>query len=68
MGMDQRDYYRDLLRKRSGYVERASFRMPANTPRNRKYKNAKTQKTPKVLLIRIIFGVGIFLFLRWIMR
>jgi len=66
--MDQRDYYRDLLRKRSGYVERASFRMPVNTPRNRKYKNAKTQKKPKVLLISIIFGIGIFLFLRWLMR
>ena len=29
MGIDNRDWYRDLLRKRTGYVERAAFRVPA---------------------------------------
>jgi len=32
MGIDNRDWYRDLLRKRTGYVERADFRVPANAP------------------------------------
>lgn len=29
MGIQDRDWYRDLVRKRSGYKERASFRLPA---------------------------------------
>ncbi len=30
MAMDTRHWYRDLLRKRTGYVERSAFRLPAS--------------------------------------
>ena len=32
MPIDNRDWYRDSLRKKTGYVERASFRVPLGTP------------------------------------
>lgn len=32
MAMDGRDWYRDLVRRRTGYVERADFRISAPAP------------------------------------
>ena len=32
MAMDNRDWYRDLWRKKTGYVERSDFRSPVNQP------------------------------------
>jgi len=32
MAMDNRDWYIDLLRKKTGYVERSTFRAPAPAP------------------------------------
>ncbi len=33
MSLDDRDYYKQWWRKKTGYVERAKFRLPANPPR-----------------------------------
>ena len=32
MAMDNRDWYRDLWRKKTGYVERSDFRSPVHQP------------------------------------
>lgn len=31
MAMDQRDWYRDLLKKRTGYSEKSDFRRPVDS-------------------------------------
>ena len=40
MGVDSRDWYRDWLRKKTGYVERASFRVSEADRSRQKYRGA----------------------------
>ena len=40
MSIDTRDWYRDLLRKKTGYTERAHFRISFGELERRKYRRA----------------------------
>ncbi|RCW65108.1 hypothetical protein DES41_11332 [Pseudorhodoferax soli] len=40
MGADNRDWYREWWRRRTGYVERASFRLGADELARRRYSSA----------------------------
>lgn len=67
MAMDNRDYYRDKLRKESGYVERASFRVPVSQLRvSRRPKPAEPSFW--VWPIRILLVLALFLFFRWLRK
>ena len=55
MAMDQRDWYRDLIRKRTGYVERSTFRSEVV-----KSKSAKSLFL--LLLFVVIFAIFGFIF------
>ena len=81
MAMDNRDYYRDRLRKKSGYVEKASFRVPVSELKARQKPKPvpvsalKTRRNLKpappsfwVWPIRIVLMFALFLFLRWLRK
>lgn len=58
MGIQDRDYYREWWRKRTGYVERAQFRLPSFSRR------ARTPWPPFVSwLVGIVGIVSFFAFL-----
>ena len=47
MGMQDRDYYKEWWRNRTGYKERASFRKPESDPNDAKYDPKQFRSTKK---------------------
>lgn len=62
MGSDNRDWYRDWWRKKTGYVERASFRMGE---RERVVAKRRADLRQKRLGVLAFF---LFLVLFWLLR
>lgn len=54
MAFDQRDYYRDWWRKKTGYVERASFRISEGDHKRQKHKSAWRRIWIKVLILCVL--------------
>jgi hypothetical protein len=63
--MDQREWYRDLVRKRTGYVEGAMFRVSSPLPSIDRAKPFVLNPV-WVWLIRSVFFVLAILFFRWL--
>lgn len=59
MAIDTRDYYRDKIRKRMGYVERADFRVSEHDVARRKHARAWLGNWIKL-------GIFVALLIAWI--
>ncbi|MCY1218961.1 hypothetical protein D9M72_309180 [compost metagenome] len=58
MAGDQRDWYRDWWRRRTGYVERSSFRMGEGELRQARHSRAWRRNWLVVLAVVLLF-VGV---------
>jgi len=56
MAIDTRDYYLEQLRKRTGYTERAAFRVPLGRPRW--IKPTTGPSTGAAILVAVVAGIG----------
>jgi len=54
MASDNRDWYRDWWRKKSGYVERADFRVPESQRQRRKQRAAWRSALLKLSLLLLL--------------
>lgn len=61
MASDNRDWYRDWWRKKTGYVERAGFRMSEADRQRQAYVRAWRSIFFKVALILAVFLVAILI-------
>lgn len=58
MGSDNRDWYRDWWRRKTGYVERADFRRPAReVDRERELRWANWSPVLKILVCAVVLVV-----------
>lgn len=66
MGMDNRDWYRDWWRKKTGYVERASFRVSSVQHSRDKYRHAWRRNfvAVAVFTLAVFAAVALLRFLR----
>ena len=68
MASDQRDWYRDWWRKKTGYVETASFRRPAReVDRERELRWVNWHPVLKLLVVFAVV-VGVFVFVQILRR
>lgn len=62
MGLDNRDWYRDWWRKKTGYAERASFRISEGE--HGRQKNGAAWRRNFYILLAIVFAAVIIRVLR----
>jgi hypothetical protein len=67
MASDQRDWYRDFWRKKTGYVERAGFRVALGRPRLPRSEPTGSQRliVPVVLGFLLLVVVGVVFRVAW---
>ena len=61
MAIDTRDYYRDRIRKKAHYVERADFRVSEHEVSRRKYSRAWRGNWIKLGIFLFLLVAGIWL-------
>ena len=61
MAIDTRDYYRDRIRKKTGYVERADFRVSEHDVARRKHARAWRGNWIKLGIFLFLLAAGIWL-------
>lgn len=61
MAIDTRDYYRDRIRKKTGYVERADFRVSEHDVARRKHASAWRGNWIKLGIFLFLLAAGIWL-------
>lgn len=61
MAIDIRDYYRDRIRKKTGYVERADFRVSEHDVSRQKHANAWRRNWIRLGIFLAVLGLVIWL-------
>lgn len=66
MGMDNRDWYRDFWRKKTGYTERADFRISAGQHGRNQHRRAWRRNfiSMAILVVALVLVIALFRFFR----
>lgn len=65
MGMDNRDWYRDFWRKKTGYTERADFRISEGEHRRNQHRRAWRLNFIRMAIL-VVAAVVVIAFLKFL--